>query len=113
MAFHHVFFHSALLTCRQDTSQTRLIELERSSVEEKQAPKIGFSLSGKELRIRKVEEGKGKIIQVELFGLLSDWFLGLLHGFKLMDSRFRSTTFLYCVMYAFFLVKGKKCLFFE
>ena len=56
-----------------------------------------FSLSGKGFRVRKVGEGKGKTICMELFGLLSDRFLGLLHGFKLMDSRFRSTTVLYSV----------------
>ena len=90
-------FHPALLTHRQDTCQARLIESERSSVEEEQARKIGFSLSGKELKVRKVGEGKGKTIHVELFGLLSDRFLGLLHDFKLIDSRFRSTTVLYSV----------------
>ena len=51
----------------------------------------------KELRVRKVGEGKGKTMHVLVFGLLSDRFLELLHGFKLMDSRFRSTTVLYSV----------------
>ena len=67
-------------------------------VRKKQAPKTVFPFSGKELRVRKVGEGKGKTIQVKLFGLLSDWFLGLLHGFKLMVNHFRSTTFLYSVV---------------
>ena len=60
-------------------------------------PKTGFSLSEKELRVRKVGEGKGKTMHVQLFGLLSDRSLGLLHGFKQMDSRYRSTTVLYSV----------------
>ena len=84
VAFHHMVFHPDLLTDRQDTCQARLIESERSSVEEEQAPKTDFSLSGKELRIRKVGEGKGKTIHLQLFGLLSDRFLGLLHCFKLI-----------------------------
>ena len=44
MAFHHMVFRPALLTHRQDTCQARLIESERISVEEKQAPKTGFFL---------------------------------------------------------------------
>ena len=43
-----------------------------------------FSLSEKGLRVRKVGAGKEKTTHVLLFGLLSDRFLGLLHGFKLM-----------------------------
>ena len=91
-------FHPALFTHRQDTCQARLRESERSSVEEEQAPKTGFSWSGKELRVRKIGEGKGKTIHMKLFGLLSDRFLGSLHGFNLMDSRFHSTTVLYSVL---------------
>ena len=41
-----------------------------SEVGKKQAPKTGFSLSGKELRVRKVGQGKGKTIHMELFGRL-------------------------------------------
>ena len=63
-------FHPALLIHRQ------------GGVGKKQVQKTGFSLSGKGLRVRKVGEGKGKAIHVEMFGLLSDRFVGLLHGFK-------------------------------
>ena len=77
-------FHLALLTHRQDTCQARLIESERNSVGKTQAGKTGFSLSGKGLRVLKIGEGKEKTIHVVVIGLLSDRFLGLLHGFNLM-----------------------------
>ena len=64
-------FHPALLTHRQDACQARLIESERSSVGKKQAPKTGFSLSGKELRVRKVGENNTLAIVWASFGPVS------------------------------------------
>ena len=66
-------------------------------VRKKQAPETGFNFRGKELIVRKVLEGEGMTIHVELFGLNSDRFLRLLHGFNLRDRRFRSTNVLYSV----------------
>ena len=77
MAFHHMVFHAALLTHRRKEAQ-----LNRSKFGKPVFP--CFSLRGKGLRVRKVAEGKGKTIYELLFGLLSDRFLGLLHGLKLM-----------------------------
>ena len=51
-------FHPTLLTHRQDTCQARLIESERSSVEEKQAPMFFLELEGAESKKSRGEEGE-------------------------------------------------------
>ena len=77
MAFHHMVSHAALLTHRQKEAQ-----LEGSKFGKPVFPY--FALSGMGLIVRKVGVRKGKTIQMLLFGFLSDQFLELLHGFKLM-----------------------------
>ena len=84
MAFHHMVFHPALLTHRAGHKGRIPEKQDNTELKRSKFGKPVFIWGGKGLTVRKVGEGKGKTIHVLLFGLLSDRFLGLLHGFKQM-----------------------------